>query len=65
LRHKGYLFDVVDVADYEDAWCPLGGSLGSKTLPQVFVAGQPVGGFDEISTLEHSGDLDSLLTGAV
>jgi len=39
LRHKGNFFDGVDIADYDDAWCPLGEGLGSKMLPQVFVAG--------------------------
>ena len=65
LRRKGYYFSVVDGAQYESSWCPLGSSIGSKTLPQVFVAGRLVGGFDEITALDRSGILDRLVRGEV
>ena len=34
---------------------------GRRTVPQVFIDGQHVGGFDELQTLEDAGELDALL----
>ncbi len=33
------------------------------SVPQIFIDQQPIGGFDELSTLDRSGQLDQLLTG--
>ena len=35
---------------------------GRRTVPQIIIAGRPVGGFDDIKKLEQSGLLDALLT---
>lgn len=37
---------------------------GGTTFPQIFVAGTPLGGFDDINALERAGKLDALLKGA-
>jgi glutaredoxin 3 len=34
---------------------------GARTVPQVIVDGQALGGFDDISALDRQGKLDSLL----
>ncbi|MDX1605980.1 MAG: glutaredoxin 3 [Candidatus Competibacterales bacterium] len=31
------------------------------TVPQIFIDGQPIGGYDELSQLDRSGRLDTLL----
>jgi glutaredoxin 3 len=36
-------------------------SGGRRTVPQIFIDGRHVGGFDELSALEASGELDQLL----
>jgi glutaredoxin 3 len=36
---------------------------GRRTVPQIFIDGRPVGGFEELWTLEQSGELDQLLAG--
>ena len=38
---------------------------GRKTLPYVFIDHRPVGGFDKIRALEHSGALEHLVRGEV
>tara|TARA_B100002051_G_C16687805_1_gene613619 strand:- start:708 stop:968 length:261 start_codon:yes stop_codon:yes gene_type:complete len=35
---------------------------GRRTVPQIIIAGQAVGGFDDIKKLEQDGLLDALLT---
>ena len=34
---------------------------GRRTVPQIFVNGQPVGGHDDIKALDAAGELDPLL----
>jgi glutaredoxin 3 len=34
---------------------------GRRTVPQIFIDGQPIGGFEELWALEQSGQLDQLL----
>lgn len=36
-------------------------SGGRRTVPQIFINGQPVGGCDELFQLEREGQLDKLL----
>jgi glutaredoxin 3 len=36
---------------------------GRRTVPQIFIDGQPIGGFDELYALDTSGELDKLLGG--
>jgi glutaredoxin 3 len=38
---------------------------GRRTVPQIFVGGHHVGGFDDLAALDHAGKLDALLQGAV
>ncbi|MBL8946427.1 MAG: NifU family protein [Myxococcales bacterium] len=39
----------------------LGIVTGKKTTPQIFIHGKPIGGYDELRTLDASGELDRLL----
>ena len=36
-------------------------AFGRRTVPQIFIAGHHVGGFNELYALEQSGKLDALL----
>ena len=36
-------------------------SEGGRTVPQVFVNGTPLGGFDDLNALERAGNLDPML----
>lgn len=36
-------------------------SDGRRTVPQIFIDGQHVGGFDDLQKLQSSGNLDKLL----
>lgn len=39
-------------------------SGGRKTVPQIFINDQHIGGFDDLQRLNESGKLDALLQGA-
>jgi len=34
---------------------------GRRTVPQIFIDGQAIGGYDDLATLEKSGKLNALL----
>lgn len=34
---------------------------GLRTVPQIFIHGEPIGGFDDLKKLKDSGKLDSLV----
>jgi glutaredoxin 3 len=34
---------------------------GRRTVPQIYIGDEHVGGFDDLAALEHAGKLDSLL----
>jgi glutaredoxin 3 len=36
---------------------------GRRTVPQIFIGGQHVGGSDDLHALDHAGKLDALLAG--
>jgi glutaredoxin 3 len=34
---------------------------GRRTVPQIYIGGHHVGGFDDLAALDHAGKLDALL----
>lgn len=61
LERKGLPFREVKVdEDPAERQAMLTRSGGRRTVPQIFVDDQHVGGFDELYALEKSGKLDEL-----
>jgi glutaredoxin 3 len=62
LQKKGVAYEEVDVS--HDAgtrsWL-VSASGGRKTVPQIFIGEQAIGGFDELSALDRAGKLDAML----
>jgi glutaredoxin len=65
LRVRSYAFEVIDVSGDDKLRNWLVETTGSKKVPQVFVDGRLVGGFDVIRKLDRSGDLARLVGGEV
>jgi glutaredoxin 3 len=62
LKKKGAAFDEVDVFMDADARQEMEDvTKGARTVPQIFIGGQHVGGCDELYALESQGQLDPLL----
>jgi len=38
-------------------------SNGRRTVPQIFIGNQHIGGYDELAALERGGKLDAMLVG--
>src|SRR4051812_8953589 len=61
LAQKNAAFTEIDVEDRPDLRSFLASTSGQRTVPQVFINGEPVGGFTDIAELDEQGELDRLL----
>jgi glutaredoxin 3 len=62
LKRKGVEFEEIDVTDdaaLRERMVELAG--GRRTVPEIFINGKIIGGFDELNALERKGQLDELL----
>ncbi len=62
LKSKGVAFDEIDVTDDAELRAKMiEMSGGRRTVPEIFINGKIVGGFEELKALNDSGKLDGLL----
>lgn len=61
LDKKGVTYDDMDVSYEQDIRTELRKMTGSRTVPQIFINGQTIGGCDDLFALEKAGKLDKLL----
>ena len=61
LDHKGVAYDEVDVSGDADLRDRMVADSGRRTVPQIFIDGSPIGGYQELQALENGGELDSML----
>jgi glutaredoxin 3 len=62
LKNKGIAFTEIDVSRdpaLREKMVELAG--GRRTVPEIFINGKIIGGYDELHALEMAGELDSLL----
>ncbi|HEY6394514.1 MAG TPA: glutaredoxin 3 [Candidatus Binataceae bacterium] len=65
LKSKGVAFEEIDVTDDDarrEKMTQLAG--GRRTVPEIFINGKILGGYDELKALNDAGKLDSLLAEA-
>ena len=61
LRDKGVLFEEIDVGADAGLREKVIQESGRRTVPQIFINGSPIGGFEELRALDQGGKLDRLL----
>ena len=62
LTSKGVDFTEIDVMfDPDRKREMIERSSGRRTVPQIFIDGRHIGGFDDLSALDQRGELDPLL----
>ena len=64
LETKGIAFDEIEAAFDPEKRQEMIQRSGRATFPQIFIAGQHIGGCDDMVALERAGKLDALLQGA-
>ncbi|HSW12500.1 MAG TPA: glutaredoxin 3 [Solimonas sp.] len=61
LSSKGVSYEEIRVDENPGIREEMTRVTGRRTVPQIFVGETHVGGFDDLSALEHAGKLDPLL----
>ncbi len=61
LTRKAVEFKDVIVTDDPALLAEMQERSGNQTVPQIFVGDTAIGGFDELCTLDKSGELDKIL----
>jgi glutaredoxin 3 len=61
LNRKKVPFTEIDVTNDEAKRAWLVDTTGRRTVPQIFIDGNPVGGSDDLHALDRSGELDRML----
>ena len=57
LQKRGIAFEEVDVSQDPSKRDWLVKTTGRRTVPQIFIKGEAIGGSDELHALDRSGDL--------
>lgn len=61
LRQRQVVFEEIDVSGDDALREKLIAETGRRTVPQIFINGQSIGGFEELYALDQRGELDALL----
>ena len=61
LRSKNVRFDEIDVTSDPLRRGEMEQRSLRRTVPQIFIDGKPIGGYDEARDLDANGELDRLL----
>jgi glutaredoxin 3 len=61
LQTKGVGFEEIDVEAQPEKRAEMQTRSGRRTVPQIFIGDQHVGGSDDLHALEDAGKLDGLL----
>jgi len=61
LRSKEVTFEEIDVTHDPQRRAEMETRSGGFTVPQIFIDGKPIGGYDDARQLDASGELDRLL----
>ncbi|MGD9763072.1 MAG: glutaredoxin 3 [Candidatus Binatia bacterium] len=61
LDHKGIVYTEINVSLDPTRRAEMIQASGRRTVPQIFIGGQAIGGFDDLYELDQAGKLDALL----
>jgi glutaredoxin 3 len=61
LRSKKVQFDEIDVTDDPARRTEMEKLSQRRSVPQIFIDGKPIGGYDDAQRLDAKGELDRLL----
>jgi glutaredoxin 3 len=63
LDEKGVVYKKISVDENPDIWQEIYQKTGRSTVPQIYINGQYIGGYDDLSTADRSGELSSIING--
>ena len=63
VKRKGVAYEQIDATGKPELRRWLVEATGRSTVPQIFIDGRPIGGYDDMNALDKAGKLDALLAG--
>ena len=57
LAKRGITYEEINVSDDPEKRAWLVTATRQKTVPQIFIGGESIGGFDELAALDRAGEL--------
>ena len=61
LKARGIAYAETDVGNDPDLRAEIIERTGRRTVPQIFIGGKAIGGYDELAALDASGELRALV----
>jgi glutaredoxin 3 len=61
LAERGIPFEEIDLGEDDDLRAQIIERSGQRTVPQIFIDGRPIGGYEELAALDCAGRLDPIL----
>jgi len=61
LERKGVVWREIRVDQAPERRAEMEALTGRRTVPQIFIDGRPVGGYQDLRALDLAGELDALL----
>lgn len=61
LSAKGVDIEKIDTEQEPEKFAEISAQIGSDSVPQIFIDGKHIGGFDDLSELDMDDELDPLL----
>jgi glutaredoxin 3 len=61
LGARGVAYEEIDVTNDEGKRAWLVEKTGRRTVPQIFVGGEAIGGYQELASLDRSGQLRAMI----
>ncbi len=61
LQRKGVAYEEIDLSRDNELRMDIMRKTGQRTVPQIFIGEQHIGGSDDLYALEREGRLDALL----
>jgi glutaredoxin 3 len=61
LQEKGVAWREVDVSGNQAGREEMTRRSGRRTVPQIFIGDQHIGGFEDLAALDQQGELDTIL----
>jgi len=62
LTQKGAAFNEIRVDGHDELRAEMMQKSGKRSVPQIWIGERHIGGCDDLYALEHSGQLDTLLS---
>ena len=63
LDEKGVVYKKISVDENPDIWKEIQQKTGRSTVPQIYINEQYIGGYDDLSAADRSGELSMIING--